>query len=140
MTSTLKLKRTDHGDVGGNKSVVAHPAFRRVPECLFPLVTDKAKSEYNAIARMLFNAGRLSMASHRTLCSYAMQFDTIIRNTEAGKPIRAHSFTQMDRARAQLKLDDLDSPIAAPEDAPTNKFAAAGFSARRRQAVRQHRV
>jgi hypothetical protein len=135
MAAKLKLSsRTDA--VGGNPGVVAHPAFRRIPECLFPLVSDKAKTEYNSIARMLFNAGRLTLGTHRVLCSYAMQFDVITRNAEAGKQIRAHSFVQMDRARAQLKLDDLDSPIAAPEDAPVNKFSAAGFSARRRQAVR----
>jgi len=135
MPATAKRKPTEA--VGGNPGVVAHPAFRRVPECLFPLVHDKAKREYDSIARLLFNSGRLTMATHRDLCSYAMQFDVITRNSEAGKPIRAHSFVQMDRSRVRLKLDDLDTPIAAPEDAPVNKFSGAGFSARRRQAIRR---
>jgi hypothetical protein len=81
---------------------------------------------------MIFNAGRMTLATHRSLCSYAMQFDVITRNAAQGKPVRAHAFVQMDKARAQLRLDELDKPIAAPENQAPNKFAGAGFSARRR--------
>lgn len=80
---------------------------------------------------MLFDAGRMTIGAHRALCSYAMQFDAINRTADEGRAIAASAFVQLDKARTALGLDDLDKQIAAPDGATENKFARAGFSARR---------
>lgn len=116
-------------------SVVPHPAFRQVPKCLFTLKTKEAKSEYDTLARTLFDGGRLTLGAHRTLSSYAMQFDTITAAAAEGKQVRGSWFAQLDKARSQLGLDDLDKPIAAPDSAQGNRFARVGFANRSRQAV-----
>jgi len=125
-------QRIDGAKADASPRVVAHPSFRQIPPCLFPLSTDEAKREYDTISRALFHAGRLTLDMHRTLSSYAIQFDTITKASTEGKQVRGSWFVQMDKARAGLKLDDLDKPIAAPQDAPTNKFTVAGFASRRR--------
>lgn len=117
---------------GGDPRVVAHPAFREIPKALFPLQTEPGQAEYDTLARMLFDAGRLTVGAHRALSSYAMQFDVITRNSADGKPLRASAFVQLDKARSQLGLDDLDKPIAAPSQAPSNRYARVGFAQRRR--------
>ncbi|MGY2052948.1 hypothetical protein [Methylobacterium sp. JK268] len=115
----------------GDERVLAHPAFRQIPACLFPLSTDEAGREYDRLARVLFDAGRLTLARHSALSAYAMQFDAVITATHQGKPLRASWFAQMDRARRELDLDGIDKPIAAPASAPLNKFARTGFANRR---------
>lgn len=116
---------------GGDPRVVAHPAFREIPKCLFPLKASEAQSEYDTLARMLFDAGRLTVGAHRDLSSYAAQFDAITNATAAGRPMRGSWFANLDKARSKLALDDLDKPIAAPEHAPRNKYADVGFPNRR---------
>lgn len=100
---------------------------------MFPLLTDEARREYDELARILFDADKLTVATHRALCSYAKQFDVIVDNGNTGRIIRNTAFEQLDRARAVLKLDDIDKRIARPSEAPENKFARVGFAARRRQ-------
>ncbi|MCR5875159.1 hypothetical protein LRS10_13755 [Phenylobacterium sp. J426] len=117
---------------GGDPRVVAHPAFREIPRCLFPLSTDEARGEYDTVARMLFDAGRLTAGAHRTLSSYAMQFDAITKAAAEGKQVRGSWFANLDKARSQLGIDDIDKPIAAPREAPTNRYARVGFAHRRR--------
>ncbi len=115
----------------GDARVVAHPSFREVPKCLFPLSTQEGQAEYDTIARVMFDGGRLTLGAHRSLSSYAMQFDVITKTSREGRPIRGLWFAQLDKARKELALDDLDKPIAAPANAPANKFARTGFSNRR---------
>lgn len=117
--------------VAGDQGVVAHPAFRRIPDPLFPL-TGEGREEYDRLARLLFNAGRLTLETHRQLSSCAVQFDNIHRAAAEGQIMSASMFTQYETARRRLGLDDLDKPIAAPEAAPTNKYAGVGFANRRR--------
>ena len=116
---------------GGDPKVVAHPAFRDIPGCLFPLNTTEAQAQYDASARLLFDAGQLTASKHMALSSYASQFDSITLLARDGKPARASAFAQLDKARRELGLDDLDKPIAAPASAPTNAFARTGFPNRR---------
>lgn len=116
----------------GDGTVVAHPAFRELPKCLFTLRTAEAMAEYETLARMLFERGRLTLAARRSLSSYAMQFDTITAAAAEGKQVRGSWFTQLDKARKELGLDEIDKPIAAPTSAQANKFAHTGFPARRR--------
>lgn len=115
----------------GSGNVVAHPAFREVPKCQFTLRTTEAQAEFDTLARMLFDAGRLTAALHRVLSSYAMQFDTITAASAEGKQVRGSWFAQLDKARSQLGLDDLDQPIAAPRSARANRYARTGFPNRR---------
>lgn len=129
-----KAKKIEGGPAlvgGGDTNVVAHPAFREIPKSVFPLRTKEAQDEYNSMARILFDAGRLTISKHRALSSYAAQFDNITEASSAGKPIRGSWFAQLDKARKELGLDDLDKPIAAPETARGNKFARSGFASRR---------
>jgi len=113
-------------------NVVAHPAFRDIPKCIFPLRTAEAAAEYDTLARMLFDAGKLTIGAHRALSSYAIQFDNITDATTSGKQPRGSWFAQLDKARSELRLDDIDKPIAAPANAPANKYARNGFPSRRR--------
>lgn len=115
----------------GTSDVVAHPAFRQVPKSLFPLIAPEAQVEYDTISRMLFERGMLTAGKHRALSSYAMQFDTITRAAAEGKQVRGSWFTQLDKARRELGLDEIDKPIAAPQGAGS-KFARTGFASRRR--------
>jgi len=131
MASVKRAPVDNQATAAGDPSVVAHPAFRQVPACLFPLKSQEAKSEYDKFARVLFERGRLTLNAHSALSSYAMQFDNITRAAAEGRPIRGAAFIQLDKARKELKLDDIDKPIAAPKDASANKFARTGFANRR---------
>jgi hypothetical protein len=110
----------------------------QLPRCFFPLKTEEAAQEYELVARALSDAGRLTLAMHRAVSSYALQVDSIVTAIKIGKPMRAFSFAVMDKARAQLKLEELERPAApllpaAPAPRP-NKFANCGFSSRLRAA------
>ena len=100
-----------------------------LPRCLFELRSQEAQREYDVIVNALVGAGRLTMESQRALSSYALQVDAVIQTVSAGKPVRASRFTQLDRARAKLKLDELE-PAAAGAGPPRSKFAKWGFSNR----------
>jgi len=102
---------------------------------LFPLESDEAKREYDELARILFDNDRMTVGTHRALCSYAKQFDAIVGAGKAKRVIRGTAFVQLDKARAALKIDDIGQRIAAPKDAPENKFARVGFAARRLRQV-----
>jgi hypothetical protein len=123
---------------GGDPRVVAHPGFRKVPTCLFALTTREGQKRYDDLARTLYNAGRMTDTVHGWLSSYAMQFDRITASGQADPPrlVRASAITEMNKAFGKLPLDDLDKPIAAPKDAPINKFALAGFANRSRPDIR----
>lgn len=112
-------------------SVVAHPAFRQVPKALFPLRSDAANAEYDTLARLLFERGRMTVDAHRTLSSYAMKFDAVTLAAAEGRPLKGLMFAQMDKDRRRLRLDELDKPVAAPQDAPANRFARTGRPLRR---------
>ena len=118
--------------IQGEPGVVALPSFREIPKSVFPLRTDAAQAEYDTLARTLFERGKLSLAAHRALSSYAAQFDNITVASTTGKQVRASWFTQLDKARKELGLDEIDKPIASSASAPTNKFAHVGFAGRRR--------
>lgn len=129
-------KRTAAQASGGQAAVVAHPGFRKVPACLYPLSTKEGRGEYDTLSRIFYERGRLTLDAHRALSEYAAQVDALHGAIAKQIPIRASRFDQIKRARNALGLNDLDKPIAAPADAPVNKFARAGFSARRGGAVR----
>jgi hypothetical protein len=74
----------------------------------------------------------MTVAKHRALSSYSMQFDNIVAAPAEGKTVRGSWVAQMDKSRRDLGLDDLDKPVASPEGAKANKFARAGFASRRR--------
>jgi hypothetical protein len=107
---------------------------QQLPRCFFTLSTRQARREYKLIARMLADAGRLTFATHRALSSYAAQIDAISKAMKDRKQLRAHQFAVMDKARAQLKLEELERPAPpprAPAPVPTaNKYAQVGFASR----------
>jgi len=109
-----------YGSVGMNPPI----------HCFFPLSTEEASREYELLARKLSEAGRLTLARHRALSSYALQVDCIVKAKSEGRELRASWLATLDRARSQLKLEQLDDPI--PRSAPPNKFAHCGFSNRSR--------
>ena len=125
-----KAERAQAGQ--GDPNVLAHPSFREIPKCLFPLQAEESKAEYDTLARAMFEAGRLTLDKHRALSSYVMQFDMITRTGVEGKAIPAYAFAHLDKMRNSLGLDQLDHPIAASASAPVSKYARAGFANRRR--------
>jgi hypothetical protein len=130
-------KRTRHSveSLDPDSHVLAHPSFREIPKCMFPLASRKAKDEYNRLALLLFNAGHLTALKHRALSSYAMQYESINKSIDEGKTLSTFAFNVLDKLLRKLGLDELDKPIASPETAPKNKFSKCGFSARRREPV-----
>jgi hypothetical protein len=129
------MAKAPNRHVAGDPSVVAHPAFRDVPECLIPLDTEKGQAEYDMLVGLLYHAGRLNADTHRALSAYAAQFDTIILRKQRGEALRASAFTNLSKERKKLGLDELDKPIAAPEGARVNRYARCGFANRGRQAL-----
>lgn len=115
----------------GDPNVIAHPGFRKFPACRFTLTTAAARKEYDEIGRLVWNAGRLSLDMHLTLSNYAKLFDQIQTIESEGRTPRASWFANLQKAQARLKLDDLDKPISAPTEAPTNRFARFGFASQR---------
>ena len=107
--------------------------------CFFPLTTPQARREYKLVRRMLADAGRLTLAAHRALSSFCLQLDVILNAISEGKQVRAHQFATMDKARARLKLDELETPRSVQREsnspAPENKFARCGLVHRRRAAL-----
>ncbi len=125
-------KRKSLAQVGaGDPKVVAHPGYREIPACLFPLTSDEAKAEYDRLARVLFDAGRMTLGKHSALSAYAMQFDTMQTIARSGKVVKGLHFEQLARALKTLDLDATDSPIAAPSTAAVNRYARFGVSRRR---------
>jgi hypothetical protein len=126
------LSRVDHTPAqagAGDTRVVAGPGYREIPRCKLPLTTEAAQNEYDLVARTLFDAGKLDLFHHSQLSIYASMFDKIASGANASGRDR----DLLQRALEALKLDELNSgPIAASKGAPVNKFAGAGFSARRR--------
>ena len=53
----------------------------QLPACFFPLSTEEAAP--------LSDAGRLTLAMHRAVSSYALQVDSIVTAIKMGKPMRA---------------------------------------------------
>jgi len=115
----------------GDPAVLAHPGFRAFPPCALPLQTDAARAEYDSTGRLIWNAGRLSKSMHIALSAYASCFDQIQRISAEGLTPRASWYTNLQKAQARLKLDDIDKPISAPQEAPINRFAWFGFPNRR---------
>ena len=115
----------------GDPVVLAHPGFRAFPPSALPLQTDAARAEYDSTGRLIWNAGRLSKSMHIALSAYASCFDQIQRISAEGLTPRASWYTNLQKAQARLKLDDIDKPISAPQEAPINRFAWFGFPNRR---------
>lgn len=126
-------QRKNLAQVGaGDPKVVALPGYREIPACLFPLKTDEAKAEYDRLARMVFDAGQMTVGKHSALCAYIVQFDSVTATTLQGKIPRAAHVEMLVRSLKRLGLDGLDKPIAAPAGAAVNKFARVGLPNRRR--------
>lgn len=112
----------------GDPKVLAHPGYREFPPSKITLKTEKAQREYEAIGRLLWNAGRLSQATHLDLSAWAGFLDQIEQIETEGRTPRASWFTGLVKAQARLKLDDLDKPISAPKSAPINPYSRFGFA------------
>jgi phage terminase small subunit len=82
---------------------------QQLPRCFFPLTTPQARREYKLVGRTLAEAGRLTLAAHRALSSFCLQLDVVFKAISEGKHVRAHQFATMDKARAQLKLEELET-------------------------------
>lgn len=122
------MARRNEAQVGrGDPAVIAGPGYRKIPACKFKLKTKAGREEYNALTRKLFDAGRLDEDAHFNASSAARIVDQIEALEETGKDARASWFTQLRQFRKALKLDGLDAPIAAPVEAPRNRFARRGL-------------
>src|SRR5215207_5116015 len=112
--------------------VTTLPSTRKIPACKVHLNTDEGRREYATYARRLFDAGRFDGHAHMQLSLYASAWDEIARRAAAGEPQRGAVYAQADKAFKALKLDDIDSPVAQPENLKANRFAVFGFACRRR--------
>lgn len=124
--------RAEPIQAGGNPAVLAHPAFRKIPESQVPLDTDEGQAAYDKYARILFERGRLDLNAHAYLSVYAQAMDEVARRKAAKEPIRASLLDRAMKALGKLGLDELNKPVAAPESAEGNRFAHCGFANRRR--------
>lgn len=111
----------------GDPDVIAGPGYRKIPTCKFKLKTKAGRDEYSALARKLFDAGRLDEDAHFNASAAARIVDQIESLEESGKEARASWFAQLRQYRKALNLDGLDAPIAAPVEAPRNRFARRGL-------------
>lgn len=118
---------------GGDDKVVAHPGYTKLPACQFTLESKAAQDRYGELARLIWNAGRLSLDMHMTLSQYVAVLDRIemLRQDGKGLKIRASWFEQLERFQRKLAIDDLDKPIAAPVQAQVNPYTYFGFPSRR---------
>lgn len=133
--SPLKLvpTKTELAQVGaGALNVIAFKSYREIPACRFTLKTDTARQAYDSVVRAKFDAGKLTLNILETASSYAKQVDAIELAALAGKTDRSSWYIQLDRLRNRLDLDEERGVIAASANAPVNRFARVGFSARRR--------
>lgn len=125
--------RTEQAQAGqGNPKILAFKSYREIPKCLFPLLTEEGKKAYDDVVRGKYESGKLTLGLLHDISSYALQVDNIARAALTGKQPRGSWSTQLDRARQKLDLDDNRTIIAAPSEAPINRFAHSGFSASRR--------
>src|SRR5215204_588574 len=133
LTTTRKAEEGPAEVDGRDEGVVAQRSLREIPACRLQLRSEAARREYDSLARVLFDAGRLSLEVHVHLSMYASMFDAITIGIAAGgTQVRASWYTQMYRALRALRLDDINKPATAPESAPVNKFARVGFAGRLR--------
>lgn len=118
---------------GGDAAVIAAPGYRKLPEPKMRLESDKARKEYGIVVRKLFEAGRLTEAKHIAASMYAWIHDQIELAAVAKRPARASWAKQLQDQVRVLDLDGLDTPIAAPVQAPVNEFARIGLPNRRQR-------
>jgi hypothetical protein len=129
----LRDARTELAQAGqGDPKILAFKSYRDIPKCIFPLLTDAAKQAYDDVVRGKYDAGKLTIGLLHDISSYALQIDNIARAALTGQQPRGSWGVQLDRARQKLDLDDNRTVIAAPSDAPINRFAHTGFASRRR--------
>lgn len=112
---------------GGDENVLAGPGFREMPECSMPLESAAAKEQYGKFCRILFDSGRLTITRHAAASTYAYIFDQIQLAKEKKLKPRASWMTQMMVQMRAMDLDGLDTAVAAPAEAPINKFARRGL-------------
>src|SRR5215208_40122 len=105
LTTTREAEKVPAHRDGSDEGVVVHPSLREIPACRLPLRSEAAKREYDSLARVLSDAGRLSLEEHIHLSMYASMFDAITTAVEGGTQVRASWYTQMQRALRALKLD-----------------------------------
>jgi hypothetical protein len=122
--------------LAGLAKVHAFPTFREIPPATIPL-SRAGQAEYDILARTLFDAGRLTLLTQRSIEALALAKDVVAQRHAEGKPIPASAVTQMNRAIGELKLADVD-PSVTPHAPKANKFAWHGFAARRFAAARRH--
>jgi hypothetical protein len=113
----------------GLTKVHAFPTFREIPRPTVPL-GQTGQAEYDTLSRVLFDAGRLTLLTQRSIEALAVAKDAITMLHASGKPASARILEQMNRALGDLRLADVD-PTITPREPEKNRFARSGFAARR---------
>lgn len=112
--------------------VHALPVFREIPEPTVPFAEGSVgRKTYDKWARILFDAGHLTVISQGFVENLAMSDQTIAAMAEAGKPVPASVLTQRNRALGELKIIDVD-PSLTPQKPEDNVFRKNGFARRLR--------
>jgi hypothetical protein len=109
-----------------------------VPDCLFPLRTEAARSEYVSLGRLLAKHGRLDADKRGALAEYVAQVDALYDCLARNMIVRPSRFAQLRRAREALRLHELEHTTTSQNGQESvNKFALHGFAARRRMAKQE---
>ena len=111
--------------------VVAFPALREIPECMFPL-DEAGQKLYDDLARVLCEQGRLTVLSHAELSSLCGGMSAERSKIAAGKSASSTAFVRFLERIDKLQKAAIDRAYAGSttQDRP-NKFARNGFANRR---------
>jgi hypothetical protein len=114
--------------LAGLAKIHAFPTFREIPPSTVPLGA-VGQAEYDTMSRVLFDAGRLTLFTHRSIEALALAKDTVAMLHAVGKPVSGRLLEQMNRALGDLRLVDVDQSLV-PHKPAVNRFANSGFAAR----------
>ena len=123
--------------LAGLAKIHVFPTFREIPQPTLPLGI-VGQAEYDTLSRVLFDAGRLTLLTQRSIEALAISKDTIAALHTAGKPVPARILEQMNRALGDLRLADVDASLT-PHNPAENKVRWNGFAARRQAAANRDR-
>lgn len=118
--------------------IFSHPRLHEVPKSDIPLGEIGAR-KFSEFARMLFEAGQLTLITKASAEAAAVAYEQIERRQAESKPVPTTLIAQLNRALAEIKIGDVGRPIAQPASARENKFSRSGFAQRIRQAAATRR-
>lgn len=119
-------------DQAAVNKIHAFPIFREIPKPTVKL-GETGQKQYDMMARLLFDAGRLTVFTQQSLEAYCLAKDTVARLGELGKHVPASVLTQMNRSLGDLRLAEVDASLTPKKPSSQNKFRRNGWASRARR-------